>query len=255
MRKIPFTSFVITLLTNTSIAEGYINHDSRSVAFIPLNSIPRSRIFATSTTRTYIQSSVSNIEDTTTTTTTEYSFIQSELRGAAMRLHTKEQSPKEGTVPVPERKQNEPQYVTTHTDYLSFLVDSQHVYKAMEDIVQQHDILIPFRNNGLERVIPLEKDIVYMTQEYNLIRPSVGQPGRDYSTVLYDLSNNNAIPAFICHYYNFYFAHTAGGRMIGKQISSLLLNKKTLEFYKVRQIYYTRNTTYYTLFRFSRHNF
>ena len=26
-------------------------------------------------------------------------------------------------------------------------------------------------------------------------------------------------PAFICHYYNFYFAHTAGGRMIGQTVS------------------------------------
>jgi heme oxygenase len=37
----------------------------------------------------------------------------------------------------------------------------------------------------------------------------------------------------MCHYYNFYFAHTAGGRMIGKQMSALLLDKKTLDFYKV----------------------
>lgn len=25
--------------------------------------------------------------------------------------------------------------------------------------------------------------------------------------------------SFICHYYNYYFAHTAGGRMIGKKVS------------------------------------
>lgn len=25
--------------------------------------------------------------------------------------------------------------------------------------------------------------------------------------------------AFICHYYNFYFAHTAGGRMIGSKVN------------------------------------
>lgn len=24
-------------------------------------------------------------------------------------------------------------------------------------------------------------------------------------------------PAFVCHYYNYYFAHTAGGRMIGSK--------------------------------------
>ena len=27
-------------------------------------------------------------------------------------------------------------------------------------------------------------------------------------------------PAFMCHYYNHYFAHTAGGRMIGKAVSN-----------------------------------
>jgi len=42
----------------------------------------------------------------------------------------------------------------------------------------------------------------------------------------------NNLPSFVCHYYNHYFAHTAGGRMIGKQMSALLLDKKELEFYK-----------------------
>ena len=48
-----------------------------------------------------------------------------------------------------------------------------------------------------------------------------------------DNNNNNNIPKFICHYYNYYFAHLAGGRMIGKQMSKLLLDGETLEFYKV----------------------
>lgn len=39
-------------------------------------------------------------------------------------------------------------------------------------------------------------------------------------------------PTFICHYYNFYFAHTAGGRMIGKKMSELLLDSATLKFYQ-----------------------
>ena len=52
-----------------------------------------------------------------------------------------------------------------------------------------------------------------------------------------EIAARDAVPEFMCHYYNYYFAHTAGGRMIGKQMSALLLNKKTLEFYKVRETY------------------
>lgn len=38
-----------------------------------------------------------------------------------------------------------------------------------------------------------------------------------YSRLLKELAANDP-PAFICHYYNFYFAHTAGGRMIGNKV-------------------------------------
>jgi heme oxygenase (biliverdin-producing, ferredoxin) len=161
----------------------------------------------------------------------KYSFIQSELRNAAMRLHTKEQSPKEGQLKV--KTPTTPPYVPTHDDYLHFLLDSHHVYQAMEDIVEQYAELAPLRNTGLERVEALELDMAFMVREYALARPNVGAPGRDYAAALYQVSKTSR-PAFLCHYYNFYFAHTAGGRMIGKQMSALLLNKKTLEFYKVR---------------------
>ena len=87
-----------------------------------------------------------------------------------------------------------------------------------------------FRSTGLERVAPLETDIQFMMAEYGLARPPVGKPGKEYAEVL---RQTKSIPEFICHYYNHYFAHTAGGRMIGKQISALLLDKTTLEFYKV----------------------
>lgn len=160
--------------------------------------------------------------------TTEQSFIQNELRAAAMKLHTRQQAPKEGQA---EAKPQEP-YVPTHADYLAFLVDSQYVYQALEDIVNEREDLAVFRNTGLERVDCLEKDIAFMCEEYNLERPAVGKAGQEYAQTL---RNIESIPEFICHYYNFYFAHTAGGRMIGKQMSTLLLDNKTLEFYKVRK--------------------
>jgi len=38
--------------------------------------------------------------------------------------------------------------------------------------------------------------------------------------------------AFVCHFYNFYFAHTAGGIMIGKMMANKLLGGHTLHFYQ-----------------------
>jgi heme oxygenase (biliverdin-producing, ferredoxin) len=165
---------------------------------------------------------------TTTSTTTSGNFIETELRGAAMKLHTRSQAPKEGQA---EEKKTEP-YVTQRADYLQFLVDSQHVYQAMEDVVNSVEELSVFRNTGLERVAPLERDIEFMVKEYGLEKPAVGKPGLQYAQVIRDLGKPESIPEFMCHYYNFYFAHTAGGRMIGKQMAALLLDKKTLEFYK-----------------------
>ena len=41
-----------------------------------------------------------------------------------------------------------------------------------------------------------------------------------------------SIPKFMCHYYNHYFAHTAGGRMIGRRMADNLLDSTTLKFYQ-----------------------
>ena len=42
-----------------------------------------------------------------------------------------------------------------------------------------------------------------------------------------------SLPAFVCHFYNHYFAHTAGGRMIGKKMAAMLLEGHELHFYQV----------------------
>lgn len=164
---------------------------------------------------------------TPSTTESTVSFIDTELRGAAMRLHTREQAPKEGQASAPASR--EP-YTPTHDDYLHFLVDSLHVYEALEEIVNHRPELAMFRDTGLERTSALEQDIQFMIDEYNLQQPVVGEAGRSYASHLRSI---DSIPEFMCHFYNFYFAHTAGGRMIGKQMAALLLDKRTLEFYKV----------------------
>lgn len=157
------------------------------------------------------------------------SFIDTELRDAAMKLHTRKQAPKEGK--APEKRETEP-YVTTHADYLAFLVDSQYVYEAMEEAVNANESLKQFRNTGMERTKPLETDIQFMVNEYGIARPDVSKIALDYANLVRKLAMENKVPELICHFYNHYFAHTAGGMMIGKRMSELLLDNKTLEFYK-----------------------
>ena len=121
------------------------------------------------------------------------SFIDTELRGAAMKLHTRSQAPKEGQAVEPK---SEP-YTPTRQDYLSFLVDSKHVYEALDDVVQNNDELSKFRNTGLERTKALEGDIEFMCKEYNLECPPVGQPGTEYAKLLRELGDKKAFPEFM----------------------------------------------------------
>ena len=162
-------------------------------------------------------------------TASEFPPILQELREVAMRLHTREQAPREGKAEAPKR---EP-YVPTQADYLQFLVDSYVVYVALEESVNKVEILAPFRNSGLERTQALEKDIQYMCKRFDLQRPDAGKAGSMYAAQLKNMiQTDDDVPEFMCHYYNFYFAHLAGGRMIGKQMSKMLLDGEALEFYK-----------------------
>jgi hypothetical protein len=153
-----------------------------------------------------------------------------------MRLHTREQAPREGRAESPVRSTET--HVPTHMDYLRFLVDSRAIYVVLEDIVNNNDKLAKFRKTGIERTEELERDIAWMCDKFDLHRPSVGNAGTTYASELRTMvKSDDDIPEFICHYYNYYFAHLAGGRMIGKQMSKLLLDGETLEFYKVSYIY------------------
>lgn len=157
--------------------------------------------------------------------------ILEELRDVAMKLHTREQAPKEGQAEAPPKPAVP--FVPTHMDYLQFLVDSHAVYVALEDIVNGNEKLAIFRNSGLERTRELEKDIAWMCDKYDLERPEVGIAGKSYAEELRSMvKGDEDIPEFMCHFYNYYFAHLAGGRMIGKRMSELLLEGETLEFYR-----------------------
>jgi hypothetical protein len=61
--------------------------------------------------------------------------------------------------------------------------------------------------------------------------PAADGPGLEYATFLKALAKNSP-EKFICHFYNVYFAHSAGGKMIGRKVSEMILDGKELEFYK-----------------------
>ncbi|XP_062229168.1 heme oxygenase 1, chloroplastic-like [Phragmites australis] len=155
-------------------------------------------------------------------------FVE-EMRAVAMRLHTKDQA-REG--------EKEPQappvakWEPSVDGYLRFLVDSRLVFQKLEAVVDRASVpwYAEFRNTRLERSEALEKDLEWFRQQGHTI-PEPSAPGTTYASYLEELSEKDP-QAFICHFYNVYFAHTAGGRMIGKKVAEKILNKKELEFYK-----------------------
>jgi heme oxygenase len=75
-------------------------------------------------------------------------------------------------------------------------------------------------DTGLERTSPLAKDIEWFEKTYGLTAPVADGPGVEYGNFLKELAKTSP-PEFICHFYNVYFAHSAGGRMIGRKVRSI----------------------------------
>lgn len=155
-------------------------------------------------------------------------FVE-EMRFVAMKLHTKDQA-KEGE----KEPQGKPvaKWEPRIEGYLQFLVDSKLVYDTLEGIMDKAAFpeYAEFRNTGLERSESLNKDLEWFKEQgYTIPEPS--SPGVSYAKYLEDMSETNP-QAFICHFYNTYFAHSAGGRMIGRKVAQMILNNKELEFYK-----------------------
>lgn len=124
------------------------------------------------------------------------------------------------------------QWKPTREGYLRFLAESLAVYEALEDAVAANDAYAPFRATGLERSAALRADIAWFKATYGLDPPALAAdgPGNTYAALVKRLAREDP-PAFICHFYNTYFAHTAGGRMIGAKLSASLLDGATLAFY------------------------
>ncbi|KAI4377148.1 hypothetical protein MLD38_014828 [Melastoma candidum] len=155
-----------------------------------------------------------------------------ELSRASIKLHTREQArggEKEAERPE-ERRLGK--WEPTIDGYLKFLVDSKLVFDTLEKITQMAAFpsYVELRDTGLERSGKLAEDLVWFRERGYAI-PNPCDPGVTYARFLEGLSENNP-HRFICHFYNIYFAHSAGGRMIGKMVAEKLLDKKELEFYK-----------------------
>jgi len=144
-----------------------------------------------------------------------------------MKLHSRDQSregEQEAQKPVSAWQPQRP-------DYLQFLVDSRHVYQCFEEIVANTPEFESLRNSGLERSEALDVDIAWFAEQGVQAQP-VGARGKAYVELLRSMANEGQWEAFICHFYNFYFAHTAGGQMIGKMMAEKLLDSRTLNFYQ-----------------------
>ncbi|XVF88374.1 hypothetical protein PTKIN_Ptkin19aG0045600 [Pterospermum kingtungense] len=148
-------------------------------------------------------------------------FVE-EMRFVAMKLHTREQA-KEGEKEVKEPEERPVgKWEPTIDGYLKFFVDSKLVYDTLEGIIDKavFPSYAEFRNTGLERSENLAKDLQWFKEQgYTVPEPS--SPGITYAEYLKELSEKDP-QAFICHFYNIYFAHSAGGRMIGKKVNKLL---------------------------------
>ena len=155
-------------------------------------------------------------------------FVE-EMRFVAMKLHTRDQAKEGEKEPVgkPVAK-----WEPSVDGYLRFLVDSKLVYDTLEGIVEKAAFpsYAKFRNTGLERSEKLAKDLEWFKEQGHAI-PEPSSPGITYARYLEELSVKDP-QAFLCHFYNVYFAHSAGGRMIGKKVAEKVINNKELEFYK-----------------------
>ncbi|KAK9270293.1 hypothetical protein L1049_025871 [Liquidambar formosana] len=116
--------------------------------------------------------------------------------------------------------------------FLKYLVDSKLVFNTVERIVDKSDDVAYayFRKTGLERSEGLSKDLEWFNQQ-DIVIPEPSTPGVSYAKYLEELAEKSA-PLFLCHFYNIYFSHIAGGQVIARQVSEKLLEGRELEFYR-----------------------
>ncbi|XP_024024263.1 heme oxygenase 1, chloroplastic [Morus notabilis] len=106
---------------------------------------------------------------------------------------------------------------------------------AME-VIMNKTIDVELRNTGLERSERLAKDLEWIKDQGHVL-PEPSDLGVNYANYLKELSIVKDSHLILCHFYNLYFGHTAGGRIMAKRyainaLSEKIMNNKELEFYK-----------------------
>lgn len=162
----------------------------------------------------------------------EHKGFVEEMRFVAMRLHTKDQAPREGG--VEESALPIDAWYPLKEDYMQFLVDSHCVYHYFETdlaaVGNTHPIFSKFANNGLERLNALEQDMAYLNG-IGIETPNPTQAATSYVQYMQALLHDKP-ESLLCHWYNYYFAHSAGGRMIGRLMQDRLFNGRSFAFYE-----------------------
>jgi len=156
------------------------------------------------------------------------SFVNNDMRRAAMKLHTREQMGDKGSGKSVAR------WEFNLEGTLQFLVDSKAVYESLDAVAASLPELsaLSKASQPVNRIPGIEADIHNIVeQNEGLHVPEPRAATAKYARDLQALAEDS-IPAFICHFYNIHFAHAAGGRMIGKMIADRLFQGEILEFYK-----------------------
>ncbi|KAF5747064.1 hypothetical protein HS088_TW06G01242 [Tripterygium wilfordii] len=116
--------------------------------------------------------------------------------------------------------------------FIKYLVDSKLVFDTIERVIDESiDVAYSyFRKTGLERSECLSKDLDWFSRQ-NIVIPEPSTAGVSYVKYLDELAEKSA-PLFLCHFYNIYFSHIAGGQVITRQVSKKILEGRELEFCK-----------------------
>lgn len=161
----------------------------------------------------------------------EHKGFVEEMRFIAMKLHTKDQA-SEGTMEKSALPIDE--WFPPKESYMQFLVDSRHVYTYFEtELVydESNAMFIKFQNTGLERLDSLNTDITLLQREFNIAVPLPTSAATKYVDYMKTLIHKKP-ESVLCHWYNYYFAHSAGGRMIGRLMQDRLFDGRSFAFYE-----------------------
>ncbi|XP_057786293.1 probable inactive heme oxygenase 2, chloroplastic [Salvia miltiorrhiza] len=116
--------------------------------------------------------------------------------------------------------------------FMKYLVDTKLVFTTVERIVDESTDVsyVYFRRTGLERADRISRDLEWLREQGNEI-PEPSNPGATYVQHLEELAEKSP-PLFLCHFYNIYFSHIAGGQVISRKVSDMLFGGRELEIYK-----------------------